>query len=75
MKRNKNMKISNNRNGIEASRIEIKITEITRNGGATVKLFSKDLNRDNLEILKLISNKTMEISVHSEEISQYFVSY
>ena len=42
MERNKNIKNSYKRKGMEASRIEIGITEITRNGGATVKLFSKD---------------------------------
>ncbi len=50
---------------MEASRIEIRITEITRNGDATVKLLNKDKNGDNIDILQLISNQTMELSVCS----------
>ena len=60
---------------METSQIKIGISEITRNGYAKIKLFSNDKNRDSSEILKLISNKTMNISVRSEEISQYKVYY
>ena len=59
VKRNKNMRFSYIRKGMETSQIIIGINEISRNGDATVKLFSKNKNEDSSEILKLISNKTM----------------
>ena len=59
VKRNKNMRFSYIRKGMETSQIIIGINEISRNGDATVKLLSKNQNEDSSEILKLISNKTM----------------
>jgi len=60
---------------MQIDRIEIRITEINRNGEVTVKLSSKNQNGDSSEILKLISNKTIEVSVHSEEVPNYKVSH
>jgi hypothetical protein len=60
---------------MQIDQIEIRITEITRNGDVTVKLLSKNQNMDSSEILKLISNKTIEVSVHSEEVPNYKVSH
>ena len=62
-------------NGIQIDQVEIEITQITRNGDVTVKLSSKNHNGDISEILKLISNKTIEVSVHSEEVPNYKVSH
>jgi hypothetical protein len=60
---------------MQTVKIETEITEISRNSDATVKLFTKDNNGDSSEIIKLISNKTMELSVCSEGIPQYKVPY
>ena len=60
---------------MQIDRIEIRITEINRNGEVTVKLSSKNQNGDSSEILKLISNKTIEVSVHNEEVPNYKVSH
>jgi hypothetical protein len=60
---------------MQIDRIEIRITEINRNGEVTVKLSSKNQNGDSSEILKLISNKTIEVSVHSEEVPNYKVPH
>jgi len=60
---------------MQIDQIEIRITEITRNGDVTVKLLSKNQTRDSSEILKLISNKTIEVSVHNEEVPNYKVSH
>ena len=60
---------------MQIDRIEIRITEINRNGEVTVKLSSKNQNKDSSEILKLISNKTIEVSVHNEEVPNYKVSH
>ena len=38
------------------SKITIGITEITRNGEATIKLFSEDQHVDSSEIIKSITN-------------------
>jgi hypothetical protein len=69
------MKFSYSRKGMQTVKIETEITEISRNSDATVKLFTKDNNGDSSEIIKLISNKTMELSVCSEGIPQYKVPY
>ncbi len=60
---------------MQIDRIEIRITEINRNGEVTVKLSSKNQNGDSSEILKLISNKTIEVSVQSEDVFYYKVSH
>ncbi len=75
MKINKKMKFSYFSKGMQIDPIKIGITEITRNGNATVNLFSNDNNNDGSLILKQISNKTMELSVLSEGIPQYKVPY
>jgi hypothetical protein len=51
--------------GMNTYQIKMGFSEINRNGDATVKLFSKDKNKYTSEILKLISNKTLELSVWS----------
>jgi hypothetical protein len=75
MKINKKMKFSYFSKGMQIDQIKIGITEITRNGNATVNVFSNDNNNDGSLILKQISNKTMELSVLSEGIPQYKVPY
>ncbi len=67
------MRFSYLRKGMQTDQIKMGITEITRNGDAIVKLYNKDQNGDRSEILKLISNKTIEVSVKSEEVPQYKV--
>jgi hypothetical protein len=42
MKRNKNMTMQYDRKGMQTVEIKIAITEITRNGEATVKFFKKN---------------------------------
>ncbi len=66
MKRNKNMRFSYIRKGMETSQIIIGINKISRSGDTTVKLFSNDKNVDDTENsnIKIIYSK-LNIKIYS----------